>query len=140
MSQLRMENEFLKGTRPPQTRAQEGAQSGRVHLGAYRGCVTWAAGYRFTDPLVDLRADASQAERLRTELLRELSAGHVLHGLDLRVIAQAPPQEEVIVETGDDTVALVHLTWSGHAEAPPWPTTKLLDSPEHLEDTIESRY
>jgi hypothetical protein len=102
--------------------------------------MTWANGYRFTEPLVDVRADTQRAQRLRAELLRELSAGHVLHGLDLRVIARALPRDEVIVTAGEDTVALVHLTWSGHAETAPWPITELLDSPEHLEDTIELRY
>jgi hypothetical protein len=37
----------------------------------------------------------------------------VLHGLDLRVVARTLPQDEAIVEAGDGTVALVHLTWSG---------------------------
>jgi hypothetical protein len=102
--------------------------------------VTWASDYRFFDPLRDVRSEGQDAEQLRAELLRELSPGHTLHGVDLRVIARALPQDEVIVETADGGVALVHLTWSGHAETPPWPTTKMLDSAEHLERTIEFRY
>lgn len=32
------------------------------------------------------------------------------------------------------------MTWSGHPESPPWPTTDMLNSAEHLERTIEFRY
>jgi hypothetical protein len=102
--------------------------------------VTWLSDYRFSEPLRDVRSEAQEAEQLRTELLRELSPGHVLHGADLQVIARALPRDEVIVETADSRVALVHMTWSGHSESPPWPTTEMLNSAEHLEQTIELRY
>lgn len=59
--------------------------------------------------------------------------------MDLRVIARALPQDEVVVEMASGEVALVHLTWTGHAESPPWPTTEVLNSAEHLEQTIEFR-
>jgi hypothetical protein len=87
-----------------------------------------------------VRSEAQEGEQLRAELLRELSAGHVLHGADLRVIARAVPQHEVVVETADGRVALVHVTWSGRAESPPWPTTELLNSAQHLEQTVELRF
>jgi hypothetical protein len=102
--------------------------------------VTWLSSYRFSEPLRDLRSEVEEAERLRTQLLRELSPGHTLHGADLRVVARASPQDEVIVETTDNRVALVHLTWSGHPESPPLPITEMLNSAEHLEQTIECRY
>jgi hypothetical protein len=102
--------------------------------------VTWLSDYRFSEPLRDVRSEAQEADQLRRELLRELRAGHMLHGADLRVVARALPQDEVIVETSDGRVALVHMTWSGHPEAPPWPTTEFLTSAEHLEQTIEFRY
>jgi hypothetical protein len=102
--------------------------------------VTWLSDYRFSEPLRDLRSEAQEAEQLRNEVLRELSVGHMLHGADLRVVARALPQDEVIVETSDGRVALVHVTWSGHPETPPWPTTEVLASAEHLEQTIEFRF
>lgn len=102
--------------------------------------MTWVSRYRFSEPLRDVRSQAREAEGLRAELLRELGIGHVLHGADLRVIARALPQDEVIVETADGQVALVHMTWSGHAESPPWPTTELLNSAKQLEQAIEFRY
>lgn len=67
--------------------------------------MTWVSEYRFCEPLRDVRSEAEEAEKLRAELLRELSGGHVLHGADLRVIARALPQDEVIVETADGRVA-----------------------------------
>ena len=106
----------------------------------YRRRVTWAQDYTFSNPLRDVRGEAAEAEQLRSELLRELSPGHVLHGIDLQVIARALPQDKVVVETADQRVALVHMTWSGHAESPPWPTTEILDSAEHLQNTLEFRY
>lgn len=102
--------------------------------------MTWAQAYCFSEPLRDLRGRQDEAEQLRAELLRELSPGHKLHGLDPRVIARAIPQDDVVVETAAGDVALVHLTWTGKAESPPWSMTELLDSPEHLERAIELRY
>ena len=109
-------------------------------FGSYGWRVTWVADYRFSEPLRDVRPEAQEAEQLRTELLREVSTGHVLHGADLHVVARALPQDEVIVETADGRVALVHMTCSGRPEPPPWPTTEMLRSAEHLEQTIEFRY
>lgn len=102
--------------------------------------MTWARDYHFSDPFLDLRSNEEQAKHLRAELLRELSPGHVLHAVDLRVIARALPQDEIVVETAGGEVALVHLTWTGHAESLPWPVTEPLTSAEHLEQTIEFRY
>ncbi len=88
--------------------------------------VTWTEQYEFSDPLRDVRGEGEEAERLRAELLREVSPDHPLHGLDLRVIARGIPQDEVLVETADERVALVHMTWSGRADSPPWPMTTFL--------------
>lgn len=68
-----------------------------------------------------------------------MAPGHALHDVELRVIARAIPQDDVVVETTDGRVALVHLTWSGHPETPPWPTTETVDSAAALERLIEYR-
>lgn len=102
--------------------------------------MTWLSEYRFSEPLHDVRHKAQEAEELRAELLAELSDGHMLHGADLRVVARALPQDEVVVETPNGRVALVHVTWSGHQESPPWPITEMIDSAEHLEQTLQFRY
>lgn len=54
------------------------------------------------------------------------------------MVARALPQDDIIVLTTDGTVAMVHLTWSGHPETPPWPRTHLLQSQEHFESLIEA--
>lgn len=106
----------------------------------YENSETWTATHEFREPLRDLRSTADEADALHAELTREVSHGHTLYGVELRVIARATPQDDVVVETSDGRVALVHLTWSGHPETPPWPTTETVSSPADLEKLIELRY
>lgn len=94
----------------------------------------------FTELLCDLRGAVDEAATLNAELLREIGPGHVLHGVELHVIARATPQDDVIVQTTDGQVAMVHMTWSRRREAPPWPTTETVSSSEHLKNLIEFRY
>jgi hypothetical protein len=101
---------------------------------------TWTDGYIFAEPLRDLRDATGEAAMLHAQLLREIGPGHVLHGVELHVIARATPQDDVIVQTTDGRVALVHMTWSRRREEPPWPTTQTLTSSEHLKNLIEFRY
>lgn len=54
--------------------------------------VTRVDEYEFAEPLIDIRNHPDQADPLRSELLRELSPGHGLHGRPLTVIARAPPR------------------------------------------------
>lgn len=102
--------------------------------------MSWTSTYEFSDPLRDLRSTPHEAAALHAELMRELAPGHVLHGVDLHVLARAIPQDEAVVETGDGRVALVHLSWSGRPETPPWPRTELVTSAQHLETLLEFRY
>jgi hypothetical protein len=102
--------------------------------------VTWVDGVELGEPLRDLRGDEDSAERLRAELVREVRSGHPLHGSDPRVVAEAIPQDEVVVTTFDGRVALVHLTWRGRTETPPRPTALFLESAEHLAEVLEFRY
>ena len=122
--------------------AWSGGALGAAGAGGPSYChrVTWASEYVFSEPFLDLRHEHSQAEDLQAELAKELSSGHLLHGLALRVIARALPQDDVVVQSADGTVALVHLTWSGQTESAPWPTTEVLRSAEHFEQTTEFRY
>lgn len=102
--------------------------------------MTWTTDYEFVEPLVDLRAQPEVAEALCAELTRELRRGHALHGRGLRVIARALPQDDVVVETDDGDVLLVHLTWTHKAETLPWPITETVGSAAEFERTLESRY
>jgi hypothetical protein len=62
--------------------------------------------------------------------------GHPLYGRDLKVIARALPQDDVVVEV-DGAVAIVHLTWSKGSERLPWPSFVGIISAAHLDFIID---
>ena len=70
-------------------------------------------------------AETKRASVLR-ELRSEVSADHALTGRIARVEAFFEASDDVVVRLDDDTFALVHPTWSGEAEAPPFPLSTLL--------------
>ncbi len=98
----------------------------------------WTDAYQFDNPFEDVRDDPS-ALIFASELEREVGPGHPLFGRPLSVVARAWPQDDVVVACGED-VALIHLTWTGRREAPPWPVTTFLATAEALESCIEYRY
>jgi hypothetical protein len=68
---------------------------------------------------------------LETELHRELSLGHPLHGRSLAAIARRADQDDVLFALDDGSVAEVHLTWRGRPEDDPrWPRTEIFPSAE----------
>jgi hypothetical protein len=76
---------------------------------------------------MDLRAldsgETEQRELLRVELVKELGVGHVVHGRAFSVVARSEVNDDVLITLDDDgTWALVHLTWRGTRDRPPWPT------------------
>ena len=82
-------------------------------------------------------AVGAEARRLQAELAAELGRRHRLHGLDMRAVARRQDNDDVLFVSADEpqTVAVVHLTWSGRREADPrWPDTTLFGS---LEDWAE---
>jgi hypothetical protein len=101
----------------------------------------WVHAFDFGEDFQDLRdeAEADHAQSLKAELDAELAPGHRLHGQACRVVARALPQDEIVVVAGE-SVALVHLTWSGHPETPPWPATDLADSAVAFQELIKFRY
>lgn len=101
--------------------------------------MSWASDYRFVEPMIDLRGDDARADVLGAELGREVAPGHLLHGKQWRVIAEAAPQDELVAEV-EGRVVLVHLTWSRHAEPPPYPTTEDVGSSREFDQLIEYRY
>jgi hypothetical protein len=73
--------------------------------------------------------DTDKSSGLEDELRRELSRGHPLHGRGVRAIARRYDQDDVLFALGDgEECAVVHLTWSGHAERAPWPSTRIYPS------------
>ena len=101
--------------------------------------MSWTATYVFVDPMLDLRSEPDRARILGADLARELGPGHELHGPQWAVIAEATPQDEVLVEAGD-AVHLVHLTWTGRREQLPWPLAERVNSAEDFERLMEVRY
>ncbi|MFC8192715.1 hypothetical protein ACFUMH_13750 [Cellulomonas sp. NPDC057328] len=65
------------------------------------------------------------------EIQSELGPDHELFGQVVRVEARYGPSDDVVVSLTDGTFALVHPTWRGAVEAPPWPrSTRLGDAVE----------
>lgn len=67
---------------------------------------------------------------IRAELGKEIGPEHPLHLAIDQVEASLPGRDDVVVRLLDGTFALVHPTWSGRREAPPFPTTVLLGAAE----------
>jgi hypothetical protein len=67
----------------------------------YGAAMSWTETYVCIDPMLDLRSEPDRARILEEELGHELDQGHVLHGRQWRVVAEAMPQDEVLVATGD---------------------------------------
>ena len=57
------------------------------------------------------------------ELNREASSDHPLAGRIAQVEAFFEASDDVVARLDDGTFALVHPTWSGQPEAPPFPLT-----------------
>jgi hypothetical protein len=69
------------------------------------------------------------AAGFESELRREVSPGHILSELPVRALGKRERDDNVAFAIdGDERVAVVHLTWSGRPEPPPWPTTTVHES------------
>jgi hypothetical protein len=100
-----------------------------------------SADLAFLEPWEPLSSD--QVKQFSSELNRELTAQHPLHGLPMTPVARSKAADDVLFSMKNGQVAMVHLTWSGQPEAPPWPRHKrypTLDAwaeqlmiPEHAE-------
>jgi hypothetical protein len=65
--------------------------------------------------------DEQTRERLTHELLTELSEGHPLFDIRPEVLNRCSACDEVLVRVGEGKFGMVHLTWTGQRETPPWP-------------------
>jgi hypothetical protein len=101
--------------------------------------MSWVDGYEFGPDFQDLRDAPGLVAPLTDELRREVGPDHALFGKTWVIVARALPQDEVVVVAGDE-VALVHLTWAGHAENAPWPQCDQLPSAAALDALTEFRY
>ena len=99
----------------------------------------WIDEYVFGDDFDDLRSNPEAAATFAAELDREVKPGHPLHELDRTVVARAYPQDDVIVRI-ESGAAVVHLTWAGEQETPPWPSTSFASSAAELDALLDDRY
>jgi hypothetical protein len=80
------------------------------------------------------------AAALERELERELTTGHPLFGKPVTAVARRLDCDDALFAlTGTTSVAIVHLTWSGHPEGGAWPSTELFDSFDAWRLYIEAR-
>jgi len=69
-----------------------------------------------------------QRRALDAELQRELAPSHPLHGLKATAIACRQDNDDVLFSLTDGRVAVVHLTWIGKQDRPPWPAADFYTS------------
>ncbi len=62
---------------------------------------------------------------LMRELAAELSVAHPLYGMRLEAVARSIKADDALFELQDGRCAWVHLTWSGKAERPHWPSHRI---------------
>lgn len=73
--------------------------------------------------------DESHARDLEAELQRELAPEHPMHGVSLEAIGRRVANDDVVFAVhGSEAIALVHLTWSGHAEPAAYPRSSSYSS------------
>jgi hypothetical protein len=91
-----------------------------------------------TDPWWDLRGggptEEKQRKAIQAELLAEVSRGHPLSGAAVEVIGRSEASDDVLLRAGRRGWAVVHLTWRGAAEPPPWPRVAFYASVQEVED------
>jgi hypothetical protein len=82
--------------------------------------------FSFSEPWRELMS--GQAEAFLREIRTELSPGHPLHGVNLKVIARSAQADDVLFQLDDGRVCQVHLTWRRSAEQPPWPHHRMFSA------------
>ena len=86
------------------------------------------------DPWV---AAGRQEEIFAKQLQKELAPKHPLYGLPASAIGRRVDCDDVLFLLGDDTMAVVHLTWSEKQVVDPrWPWFELYAS---VDDFVENR-
>jgi hypothetical protein len=91
------------------------------------------------EPWIRVTSGAALGRQLLAELQRELAPGHSIYGRQAHAIARCCGCDEVVFALEENgTFALVHLTWSGHPDVPPWPHTTVLPTFLALELAVSS--
>jgi len=96
---------------------------------------------RLPDHWVALAHESAQQRRLTDQLRRELSAGHVLDGHDLYLIARCTRCDDVVLRLRDRGYAVVHLAWrQGREVFADWPATDVHSDPAALLADLTDRH
>jgi hypothetical protein len=87
--------------------------------------------YEFLEPWWSTDGQGADFHRTFLDQLKtEVSPGHVLYGLPVRMIGRDGASDDTLFEIldGSGRLALVHLTWAKGQERLPWPGTSLYPS------------
>jgi hypothetical protein len=78
-------------------------------------------------PVVEWLDPWEPTDGFHYELAREVAPGHPLFGVRAVAVARRCDSDDVLflLNGVDALLAVVHLTWSGHEEPPPFPETEL---------------
>lgn len=81
-------------------------------------------------PWYSVANNPEQVASMERELARELAVGHPLFGLPMRTVARRQDCDDVLfaIEDGTGRFAVVHLTWIGGTDQPPWPNSVIYPS------------
>ncbi|MCG7551168.1 hypothetical protein [Pseudoalteromonas sp. Of7M-16] len=91
----------------------------------------------YSEPWNDIEDYCSSHKlALLTEIVAELSIGHVLYGKNIEILAKREDRDDVLVNS-EGKYFIVHLTWSNSKEALPYPKTELYDSVELLRKKLK---
>ena len=73
--------------------------------------------------------DAERVRAFERELALEVAPGHRLAGIPVEAFGKRDDCEDVLfrLTDGSGRLAVVHLTWTGKRDQPPWPLTELFD-------------
>ncbi|MEC3957626.1 hypothetical protein VMT65_31650 [Nocardia sp. CDC153] len=101
----------------------------------------WSGYPSLPSSWLDLRGDDDEVERRRRaverELAAELSPDHQLFGHRAAVVGQSESTDDILLLLEGRIWALVHLTWRGSPERPPWPRVKTYDSVHAVQEALD---
>lgn len=81
---------------------------------------------RSDEPIEWTLLPGARAQHYAEEAIVEIAPGHELAGHEFTAVSTCPACDDVLFRVGDGSFVIVHLTWSGEQERPPWPRTTRL--------------
>ena len=103
-------------------------------------------GLKFLAPYEDYDSlEQSTVEAIIKEIHLEIGTQNILNLTDLEILAKKTHNDDVVVETTDGEIAVIHLTWSAKAEQSGYPIMRVYKDKktfwlkEMREDVLEFR-